>query len=140
MATIHPTAIVEAGAQLHDTVSVDAYAIVRKHVRIGAGTTVGPHTLIEGHTTIGRDNGNDIVLESITVSRQHALLMCDAAGVQLLDLESTNGTLVNGVQLPPDAPVRLADGDVVRIGQVIARYSIAQGSKTSKNKETSYET
>jgi UDP-N-acetylglucosamine acyltransferase len=56
MATIHPTAIVEAGAQLDDTVSVDAYAIVRKHVRIGAGTTVGPHTLIEGHTTIGRDN------------------------------------------------------------------------------------
>jgi UDP-N-acetylglucosamine acyltransferase len=56
MATIHPTAIVEAGAQLDDTVSIDAYAIVRKHVRIGAGTTVGPHTLIEGHTTIGRDN------------------------------------------------------------------------------------
>ncbi len=30
MATIHPTAIVEAGAQLDDTVSIDAYAIVRQ--------------------------------------------------------------------------------------------------------------
>ena len=56
MATIHPAAIVEAGAQLDDSVRVDAYAIVRKDVKIGAGTTVGPHTLIEGRTTIGRDN------------------------------------------------------------------------------------
>jgi UDP-N-acetylglucosamine acyltransferase len=56
MATIHPTAIVEPGAQLDDDVRIDAYAVVRGHVRIGAGTTVGPHCVIEGHTTIGRDN------------------------------------------------------------------------------------
>src|SRR5215212_2484327 len=88
---------------------------------------------VRGATTIGRDNGNDIVLESITVSRQHALLMHDAAGVQLLDLESTNGTLVNGVLLPPDAPMRLADGDVVRIGQVIARYSAAPQAREKRS-------
>jgi UDP-N-acetylglucosamine acyltransferase len=56
MATIHPTAIVERGAELDDSVSIGAYSIVREHVRIGAGTTVGPHTVIEGRTTIGRDN------------------------------------------------------------------------------------
>src|SRR6195952_3894204 len=56
MASIHPTAIVESGAQLDDSVSVGAYASVRKHVRIGAGTTIGPHSVIEGRTTIGRDN------------------------------------------------------------------------------------
>ncbi|HMC17480.1 MAG TPA: acyl-ACP--UDP-N-acetylglucosamine O-acyltransferase [Albitalea sp.] len=56
MATIHPTAIVEAGAQLGDSVSVDAYAIVRANVRIDEGTQIGPHCVIEGHTTIGRDN------------------------------------------------------------------------------------
>jgi UDP-N-acetylglucosamine acyltransferase len=56
MASIHPTAIVEAGAELDDSVSVGAYCIVREHVRIGAGTTIGPHCVIEGHTTIGRDN------------------------------------------------------------------------------------
>ena len=56
MATIHPTAIVERGAELDDSVSIGAYSIVREHVRIGAGTTVGPHCVIEGHTTIGRDN------------------------------------------------------------------------------------
>ncbi|MBC8057387.1 MAG: acyl-ACP--UDP-N-acetylglucosamine O-acyltransferase [Rhizobiales bacterium] len=56
MATIHPTAIVEPGAELDASVSVGAYSIVREHVRIGAGTTIGPHCVIEGRTTIGRDN------------------------------------------------------------------------------------
>ena len=56
MASIHPTAIVEPGAELDQSVSVGAYSIVRAHVRIGAGSTVGPHCVIEGRTTIGRDN------------------------------------------------------------------------------------
>ena len=56
MANVHPTAIVERGAELDETVGVGAYSIVREHVRIGAGTSVGPHCVIEGHTTIGRDN------------------------------------------------------------------------------------
>jgi UDP-N-acetylglucosamine acyltransferase len=53
---IHPTAIVDARAELDSSVSVGPYTIIGPHVRIGAGTTVGPHTVIEGHTTIGRDN------------------------------------------------------------------------------------
>jgi UDP-N-acetylglucosamine acyltransferase len=56
MAKVHPTAIVEAGAELADGVEIGAYSVVRQHVRIGAGTTVGPHCVIEGRTTIGRDN------------------------------------------------------------------------------------
>jgi UDP-N-acetylglucosamine acyltransferase len=56
MASIHPTAIVERGAELDASVSIDAYTIVREHVCIGAGTSVGPHCVIEGRTTIGRDN------------------------------------------------------------------------------------
>ncbi len=53
---IHPTAIVEPGAELDASVTVGAYSIVRAHVRIGAGTTIGPHCVIEGRSTIGRDN------------------------------------------------------------------------------------
>ena len=56
MPTVHPTAIVEAGAELGDGVTIDAYSIIRSAVRIGNGTTVGPHCVIEGRTTIGRDN------------------------------------------------------------------------------------
>ena len=56
MASIHPTAIVEAGAELEASVSVGAYSIVREHVRVGRGTTIGPHCVIEGRTAIGADN------------------------------------------------------------------------------------
>ena len=56
MVNIHPTALIEPGAELDSSVSVDAYSIVRAGVRIGAGTRIGPHCVIEGRTTIGRDN------------------------------------------------------------------------------------
>ena len=56
MASIHPTAIVESGAQLGENVTIGAYTVVRSQVRIGEGTTIGPHCVIEGRTTIGRDN------------------------------------------------------------------------------------
>jgi UDP-N-acetylglucosamine acyltransferase len=56
MSPIHPTAIIEPGAELDSSVSVGPYSIVREHVRVGAGTRIGPHCVIEGRTTIGRDN------------------------------------------------------------------------------------
>jgi len=56
MAAIHPTAIVDAAAELAESVAVGAYAVVSARVRIGAGTTIGPHTVVDGRTTIGRDN------------------------------------------------------------------------------------
>lgn len=56
MAVIHPTAIVEAGAQIDSSVRIGPYTVIGPRVKIGAGTTVGPHCVIEGRTTIGRDN------------------------------------------------------------------------------------
>ena len=56
MNEVHPTAIVEAGAELGSGVTVGAYSIVRAGVRIGDGTTIGPHCVVEGRTTLGRDN------------------------------------------------------------------------------------
>ena len=56
MMRIHPTAIIDPGAQLDSTVEVGPYTVIGPHVKIGAGTTVGAHCVIEGHTTIGRDN------------------------------------------------------------------------------------
>jgi UDP-N-acetylglucosamine acyltransferase len=56
MARVHPTALVEGGAQLADDVEIGAYSIIGPHVSIAAGTRVGSHTVVEGHTTIGRNN------------------------------------------------------------------------------------
>jgi len=56
MTTIHPTALVDRGAELAADVSVGAYAVIGPHVRIGAGTSIGAHCTVEGHTSIGRAN------------------------------------------------------------------------------------
>jgi len=56
MAKVHPTALVERGAEIGDTVTIGPYAIVGPQVRIGEGTTIGAHCVVEGRTTIGRDN------------------------------------------------------------------------------------
>jgi len=53
---IHPTAIVDAKAQLDTSVEVGAYSIIGPDVKIGAGTTIGPHVVIHGHTSIGANN------------------------------------------------------------------------------------
>ena len=54
--SIHPSAIIERGAELDSTVEVAPYAVIGPRVRIGARTKVGPHAVIEGDTQIGADN------------------------------------------------------------------------------------
>jgi len=54
--TIHPTALVDTGAELDSSVTVGPYTLIGPHVKVGAGTTIGAHCVIEGHTTIGQDN------------------------------------------------------------------------------------
>jgi UDP-N-acetylglucosamine acyltransferase len=53
---IHPTAIIDPGAQVDSTVAIGAYSVIGPKVVIGAGTWIGPHVVIEGDTTIGCDN------------------------------------------------------------------------------------
>jgi UDP-N-acetylglucosamine acyltransferase len=56
MATIHPTAIVDPGAELAASVTVGPYAVIGADVTVADGTAIGAHTVIEGPTRIGRDN------------------------------------------------------------------------------------
>jgi len=56
MTLIHPTALVDAGAELDASVSVGPYSVIGPNVRIGSGTRIASHVVIEGDTTIGCDN------------------------------------------------------------------------------------
>jgi UDP-N-acetylglucosamine acyltransferase len=53
---IHPTAIIEKGAELGNDVKVGPYSIIGSNVKIGDGTIIKSHVVIEGHTTIGSKN------------------------------------------------------------------------------------
>jgi UDP-N-acetylglucosamine acyltransferase len=55
-AKIHPSAIIEPGAQLAEDVEVGPFSVIGPQVTIESGTRVGPHVVINGHTSIGKDN------------------------------------------------------------------------------------
>jgi pSer/pThr/pTyr-binding forkhead associated (FHA) protein len=69
---------------------------------------------------IGRVPSNHIVIDDPTVSAQHAVLLRVGDSYWLKDLNSTNGTHINGV-LVTDA--MLKDGDTIRFGSVIAVFA-----------------
>ncbi len=53
MSNVHPTAIVEDGAQIHETAEVGAYTLVGSKVTLGPDVRIGPHVVLTGRTTIG---------------------------------------------------------------------------------------
>jgi pSer/pThr/pTyr-binding forkhead associated (FHA) protein len=67
--------------------------------------------------TIGRSTGADFILDAALVSRVHCqFLAMGDGGLEVRDLESTNGTYVNGNRI--EKPVRLSPGDKVQVGRV----------------------
>jgi hypothetical protein len=76
--------------------------------------------LSPGTSTIGREDGVDILLEDLKVSRRHATVEFVGGRVVLTDLRSTNGTWVNDERTA--GPRELREGDRVRIGQVRLRF------------------
>jgi pSer/pThr/pTyr-binding forkhead associated (FHA) protein len=70
--------------------------------------------LVNQEITIGRKPGNAVRLTERNVSRLHARLSRNNGAILLEDLESSNGTRVNGKKL--EGPVTLRVGDHVRIG------------------------
>ncbi len=71
-------------------------------------------------SVIGRVEGNDIAIEDDSVSRRHAEIRRSGGGYLLKDLESANGTFVNGERVK-EAP--LVPGDVIKFGVVEFTYS-----------------
>lgn len=67
---------------------------------------------------IGRATTNDIVVSDQTVSRQHAQFIIDDLGqATLIDLNSANGTFVNGKRI--SEPRRLDPTDIVKVGEYL---------------------
>ncbi|HOT61429.1 MAG TPA: FHA domain-containing protein [Treponemataceae bacterium] len=67
---------------------------------------------------IGRATDNDVVIDHKLASRYHALIQKIKDDYFLKDLDSTNGTLLNGVPIPRGKYVKLEAGDTVCIGKM----------------------
>jgi hypothetical protein len=84
----------------------------------GEGESLDVDTVlpIHGLTTIGRDSSNDIVINDPHVSSQHARLELTGGDLYLIDLNSTNGSYVNGRKIKGKEKIFL--GDEIIIGDV----------------------
>jgi hypothetical protein len=81
------------------------------------GVVIKEAPLTKDKTTLGRRPYNDIVIDNLAVSGEHAVLQMSGGQVFLEDLNSTNGTYVNGKTVKKQA---LNNGDVIEVG----KYSI----------------
>src|SRR3954464_12164641 len=83
------------------------------------GMVIREYPLTKERTTIGRKPHNDIVIDNLAISGEHAMIMTILNDSFLEDLGSTNGTLVNG------QPVKkhfLQGNDTIEIGKYKLKY------------------
>jgi len=86
--------------------------------------------LVRERTTIGRKPHNDIQIDNLAISGEHAVIVTVINDSFLEDLDSTNGTLVNG------QPVKkhfLQDGDVIELGKYRLKYLSEAGASQVKD-------
>jgi len=75
--------------------------------------------LTKDRTTVGRRPYNDVVIDNLAVSGEHAVLQMSGGDVILEDLNSTNGTYLNGKAVKKQ---QLQSGDTIEIGKYKIKF------------------
>lgn len=83
------------------------------------GVVIKEVTLTKERTTLGRRPYNDVVIDNLAVSGEHAVLHMTADAVEIEDLGSTNGTYVNARSVKRQA---LRNGDMIEVGKYKIRF------------------
>jgi two-component system cell cycle response regulator len=91
-----------------------------------SGPQIGrTYAILQDEFMIGRAPSCDISIEDDLVSRHHCKVLIKPSGAELVDLGSTNGTLVNGRKIT--GTVKLLEGDQVQVGAVaILKYALKE--------------
>jgi len=74
---------------------------------------------------VGRARNCDVVLRFPSVSKLHAQFLVDEAKWMIIDVESANGTLLNGQRLTPFRPHPVKFGDQLRMGEIEVEFADA---------------
>jgi hypothetical protein len=94
------------------------------------GVVIKEVQLTKDRTTLGRRPYNDIVIDNLAVSGEHAVMQMSGSDVFLEDLNSTNGTYVNGKAIKKQ---QLQSGDTVEIGKYKIKF-VHEGASDSHEK------
>jgi adenylate cyclase len=80
--------------------------------------------------TVGRELKNDLILDDPRVSRYHGVIRKTAEGVAFRDLESGNGSLLNGQRIPPNVDFQLTDNDQLKLGSCTLTFQSVDPLRT----------
>jgi len=81
--------------------------------------------VMPGTSAIGRRGDNDIVISGDPyVSGSHARITAEDGAFTLMDVGSTNGTVLNGTKLEPNQPVTLSAGDEIVFGKTTVKFQV----------------
>lgn len=87
------------------------------------------YLLSEGENSVGRESDNEVVLLDPTVSRRHAVVMVFDGVISIRDLDSKNGTHVDGIRTGP-SPVTIRNGAQIEFGAVLVQIASRKISST----------
>ena len=93
------------------------------------GVVIKEVQITKDKTTLGRRPYNDIVIDNLAVSGEHAVLQMVGQDVFIEDLNSTNGTYINGKAIKKQL---LAHNDTVEIGKYKIKYMVEDGTDYEK--------
>ena len=93
------------------------------------GVVIKEVQITKDKTTLGRRPYNDIVIDNLAVSGEHAVLQMVGADVFIEDLNSTNGTYINGKAVKKQL---LTHNDTVEIGKYKIKYLVEDGTDYEK--------
>lgn len=93
------------------------------------GVVIKEVQITKDKTTLGRRPYNDIVIDNLAVSGEHAVLQMVGADVFIEDLNSTNGTYINGKAIKKQL---LAHNDTVEIGKYKIKYLVDESGEYEK--------
>ncbi len=93
------------------------------------GVVIKEVQITKDKTTLGRRPYNDIVIDNLAVSGEHSVLQMVGADVFIEDLNSTNGTYINGKAVKKQL---LAHNDTVEIGKYKIKYLVEDGTDYEK--------
>lgn len=90
---------------------------------VGPQSSIGRQWPIEeSEKIIGRAPTSFIFVDDRSVSKSHVKIVLSAGDVSIVDLESTNKTIVNGKVLEPLVPYKLKNNDQVKMGNIILKF------------------
>jgi hypothetical protein len=93
------------------------------------GVVIKEVQITKDKTTLGRRPYNDIVIDNLAVSGEHAVLQMAGADVFIEDLNSTNGTYINGKAVKKQL---LSHNDTVEIGKYKIKFIVDDGTDYEK--------